>query len=176
MQFQNILEFYLPIFWNLLGEFPCNCHQPYRIEYHSHLTLQTRRAEEMIQKFIVGVISGTIIGVFITSIFVPPETSTGELFLTKITTTSTTTGLLCSIYAHLSKSKLQVFVMCILIGMLVFYIKYWLTVHDFNPGIMGTFTGAIIGAIFAIYRELKHSYRVHKRLKTLRKKGFSDYN
>ena len=130
----------------------------------------------MIQKLIIGVISGTVIGVFITSIFVLPETSIGELFLTKITTTSVVTGFLCSIYAHLSKSKLQVFVMCILIGMLVFYIKYWLTGHDFDPGIMGTFTGAVIGAIFAVHRELKHSYRVHKRLKILRKKGFNNYN
>ena len=128
----------------------------------------------MIQKLIVGVISGTVVGVFITSIFVPPETSIGELFLTKITTTSIATGLLCSIYAHLSKSNLQVFVMCILIGLLVFYIKYWLTGHDFDPGIMGTFTGAIIGAIFAIYRELKRSYRIHKRLRIRRKRGFSD--
>ena len=130
----------------------------------------------MIQKIIIGVISGTVIGIFITSIFVPSETSFRELFLTKITATSVITGFLCSIYAHLSKSKLQVFVMTILIGMLVFYIKYWLTGHDFDPGIMGTFTGAVIGAIFAVHRELKHSYRVHKRLKILRKKGFSNYN
>jgi uncharacterized membrane protein YjjP (DUF1212 family) len=85
------------------------------------------------------------------------------------------TGLLCGIYAYLSKSKLQVFLISILIGVLVFYIKYWITGHDFDPGIMGAFTGALLGGVFAVVRKLTHSFKVYKRLETLRKKGFNNY-
>ena len=130
----------------------------------------------MIQKISIGVIAGAVIGIFMTSFFLPPETPLKELFLTKITATSMVTGFFCAIYAHLSRSKLQIFIMCILIGILVFFIKYWVTGHHFDPGIMGAFTGALMGGTFAVVRKLTHSFKVYKRLETLRKKGFNNYS
>jgi hypothetical protein len=47
----------------------------------------------------------------------------------KITATSIIVGMLTSIYGHLSKSRLQVFIISILIGVIVFYVKYWITGH-----------------------------------------------
>jgi len=129
----------------------------------------------MIQKVFIGILAGAVIGLFMTSFFLGPGTPIKELFLTKITATSMITGLLCAIYAYFSRSKLQVFLISILIGILVFYIKYWITGHHFDPGIMGAFTGALLGGVFAIVRKLTHSLKVYKRLETLRKKGFNNY-
>ncbi|MFD2568504.1 hypothetical protein [Pseudotenacibaculum haliotis] len=129
----------------------------------------------MIQKITIGVIVGAIIGLFMTSFFLPQETPIKELFLTKITATSMVTGLFCSIYAYFSKSKLQIFIMSIVIGIAIFYIKYWVTGHHFDPGIMGAFTGALIGGTFAVIRKLTHSFKVYRRLETLRKRGFNNY-
>lgn len=128
----------------------------------------------MIQKLIIGIITGTVIGIFITAFFLP-EAGIQELFYTKITATSMVTGFFCAIYAYLSKSKLQVFMISIVIGILVFYIKYWITGHHFDPGIMGAFTGALIGGTFAVIRKFTHSYKVYRRLESLRKKGFNNY-
>jgi len=129
----------------------------------------------MIQKIGIGVIAGALIGLFMTSFFLPPETSWADLFLTKITATAMVTGLLCAIYAHFSKSKFQVFIISILIGIIVFFVKYWVTGHHFDPGIMGAFTGALVGGAFAVVRKLTHSLKVYRRLETLRKKGFNNY-
>jgi peptidoglycan/LPS O-acetylase OafA/YrhL len=129
----------------------------------------------MIQKIIIGVVAGAIIGLFMTSFFLPQDATFKELFLTKITATSMITGFLCAIYAHLSKSKLQIFIISILIGIIVFFVKYWVTGHHFDPGIMGAFTGALIGGTFAVVRKLTHSLKVYRRLETLRKKGFNNY-
>ena len=130
----------------------------------------------MIQKLVIGVFTGTVIGLFMTSFFLGAGTPLQELFLTKITATSMVTGFFCAIYAHFSKSKFQVFLISILIGILVFFVKYWITGHHFDPGIMGAFTGALIGGVFAVVRKLTHSLRVYKRLETLRKKGFNNYS
>jgi membrane associated rhomboid family serine protease len=129
----------------------------------------------MIQKIGIGVLAGAVIGLFMTSFFLPAETPIKELFLTKITATSMVTGLLCAVYAHFSRSKFQVFIISILIGILVFYVKYWITGHHFDPGIMGAFTGALVGGTFAVVRKLAHSLKVYRRLETLRKKGFNNY-
>ncbi len=129
----------------------------------------------MIQKIGIGVLAGAVIGLFMTSFFLPPETPLQELFFTKITATSMVTGFLCAIYAHFSKSKFQVFIISILIGIIVFFVKYWITGHHFDPGIMGAFTGALVGGTFAVVRKLTHSLKVYRRLETLRKKGFNNY-
>ncbi|QNM84675.1 hypothetical protein H9W90_10750 [Polaribacter pectinis] len=126
----------------------------------------------MIQKIIIGILAGTLIGMFITSIFMLDETNIVELFLTKITATSIICGIFCGVYAHFSKSKLQVFLISILIGEIVFYSKYLITGHDFDPITMGAFTGAMLGGTFAIIRKLKQSLKVYKRLQKLRKRGF----
>ncbi len=129
----------------------------------------------MIQKLGIGILTGAIIGLFITSFFLGPETPIKELFWTKITATSMITGLFCGIYGYFSRSKFQVFIISILIGITVFYAKYWITGHHFDPGIMGAFTGALIGGVLAVVRKLTHSYRVYQRLETLKKKGFNNY-
>ncbi len=129
----------------------------------------------MIQKIFIGIIAGFVIGLFMTSFFLPASTPIKELVLTKITATSMITGFVCSIYAYFSKSKLQVFLMCIVFGILIFFVKYWITGHHFDPGIMGAFTGALLGGTFAVVRKFTHSFRVYKRLDALRKKGFNNY-
>ena len=116
----------------------------------------------MLKKIAIGLFSSTIIGMLMTSIFLPVGTPLFEIFWTKITATSIIVGLLTSIYGHFSKSKLQVFVISIFIGMIVFNIKYWITGHHFDPTIMGAFTGAILGVIYAIVRKSTHSLKLHR--------------
>ena len=129
----------------------------------------------MIQKTIIGILAGIFIGVFVTSFFLPFGITLKELFLTKITATSIVTGVFCSIYAHLSKSKLQVFLISIIIGIAVFYIKYLITGHHFDPVTMGAFVGALIGGVFAVVTKVSDSLKVYNRLKRLRRKGFNNY-
>jgi len=129
----------------------------------------------MLKKIAIGLFSSMIIGMLMTSIFLPVGTPLFEIFWTKITATSIIVGLLTSIYGHFSKSKLQVFVISIFIGMIVFNIKYWITGHHFDPTIMGAFTGAILGVIYAIVRKSTHSLKLHRKLKILREKGFNYY-
>jgi uncharacterized membrane protein YjjP (DUF1212 family) len=100
------------------------------------------------------------------------ESNIVKLFLTKITATSMITGVFCGVYAHFSRSKLQIFLISILIGIVVFYLKYLITGHDFDPITMGAFAGAMIGGIFTVIRKLEQSLKIHKRLKVLRERGF----
>ncbi|PWG06174.1 hypothetical protein [Polaribacter aquimarinus] len=123
----------------------------------------------MIQKIFIGILFGTLIGMFITSLFLFHQTNIIDLFLTKITATSIVTGVFCGIYAHLSKSKLQVFLISIIIGSIVFYTKYLITGHHFDPLTMGIFVGAMLGGTFAIIKKVQSRYRTYKRFKRLRK-------
>ena len=129
----------------------------------------------MIKKIATGIFAGTFLGIFVTSIFEPNDTVV-ELFLTKITASSMITGLFCGIYAYFSKSKLQIFLISILIGTLVFYLKYILTGHDYDPITMGVFVGAMLGGFFAALNKITRSLKASKRLKRLRRKGFSNYH
>lgn len=130
----------------------------------------------MIGKIIVGLIIGALVGVFITLFFLPTEAPTFmQLFWTKITAASIVTGFFCGIYAHLSKSKLQIFLVSILIGAAVFGIKYLITGHNYDPLTMGAFTGALVGAVFAIIRQISFSIRIMKQLENRRKSGFTYY-
>lgn len=130
----------------------------------------------MIQKITIGIVVGALVGMFTTSFFLPVDTPLKEIFLTKITATAIITGILTGIYAHLSKSKLQVFLISIVIGMLVFFIKYLITGHHFDPLTMGAFVGALLGGAFAIYRKLNHSIKLYRRLERLRRRGFNNYS
>jgi len=129
----------------------------------------------MIQKVLIGIILGTLIGLFTTSFFLPKGTPIVEIFWTKITATSIITGLLCGIYAHLSKSKLQIFLVSILIGMAVFFLKYLITGHNFDPLTMGAFTGALLGGIMAVIKKINTSLKIMRRLKRHRESGFNKY-
>ena len=129
----------------------------------------------MIRKIIIGILSGVLIGLFITSIFSSKETTILELFLTKITLTSIITGAFCGMYYHISKSKLKVFLVSIFIGIITFYAKYLITGHHFDPITMGAFVGAMLGGTFAIVRKVTHSIKVYNRLQRHQKKGFNNY-
>lgn len=129
----------------------------------------------MIQKITTGILVGAFIGLFTTSFFLPVDSSFKELFLTKITATSIITGFFVGVYAHLSRSKFQVFLVSIAIGMLVFYAKYLITNHHFDLLTMGAFTGALLGGSFVFIRKIKGSIRKYKRLEKLRKRGFNNY-
>lgn len=126
----------------------------------------------MIKKVLIGIISGLLLGMFITSIFILDEINITELILTKITATSIITGLVCGIYAHLSKSKLKVFIVSIFIGIVIFYTKYLITGHNFDPITMGAFVGAMLGGIFAFIRKATHSINRYNRLQRHKQKGF----
>lgn len=129
----------------------------------------------MLKKALLGMFIGALIGVFTTSFFVSSGTPINELFLTKITATSIITGLCSGMYAYFSKSKLQIFLVSILIGMLVFYAKYLITGHNFDPLTMGAFTGALSGGIFSTIRKIEVSLTVMRRLKRHREAGFNKY-
>jgi hypothetical protein len=129
----------------------------------------------MIKKIFVGIIIGCIIGLFTTSFFLPSGTALIEIFSTKITATSMVTGLFCGIYAYLSKSKLQIFLVSILIGMIVFFLKYLITGHNFDPLTMGAFTGALLGGTLSFIRKIESSLKILKRLKRRRDNGFNDF-
>ncbi|MFK8061048.1 MAG: hypothetical protein AB8B78_13280 [Polaribacter sp.] len=123
----------------------------------------------MIQKISIGILSGSVIGVFITSFFMFNKPEFLDLFLSKITATSIITGVFCGLYAHLSKSKLQVFLISIIIGAIVFYVKYLITGHHFDPVTMGVFVGAMLGLVFAIIRKttsLIKTFRSQEKLRT----------
>ncbi len=129
----------------------------------------------MIQKILIGIIIGCIIGLFTTSFFLPSDTELTEIFWTKITATSIVTGFFCGIYAHLSKSKLQIFLVSILIGMMVFFLKYLITGHNFDPLTMGAFTGALLGGILSVLRKVETTIKIMRRLKRRRENGFNNY-
>ncbi len=130
----------------------------------------------MVRKILIGILAGFLIGVFTTSFFLPVTTPFTELVLTKITAASIITGVLTGIYASFSKSKLQVFLISIAIGITVFYAKYLITGHHFDPVTMGAFTGALLGGVFAIVRKITHSVKLYKRLNRLRQRGFKSYS
>ena len=113
----------------------------------------------MIKKIAVGMFSGTIIGMLITSFFLSSIPSIFDMLWSKITATSIMVGMLTSIYNHLSKSRLQVFIISIFIGVIVFYVKYWITDHYFDPAIMGAFTGALLGVIYAIGEKINSFFK-----------------
>lgn len=129
----------------------------------------------MILKIFTGIITGCIVGLFITSFFLQSDTPLIEIFWTKITASSIVTGVLCGAYAHFSKSKLQIFIISILLGMLTFYVKFLITGHDFDPLTMGAFAGAMLGGAFAIFTKINHSIKVMRRLERQRKAGFNRY-
>ncbi|MDX6748027.1 hypothetical protein SHK09_14615 [Polaribacter sp. PL03] len=130
----------------------------------------------MIKKILTGIVSGSFVGVFVTAIILPDTSNLLELFLTKITATSIITGILCGIYSHFSKSKLQVFFVSILIGIIIFFLKHIIIGHDLDAITMGAFVGAMLGGVLAVTKKLTHSFNVYKKLRRRRRKGFGTYS
>lgn len=127
------------------------------------------------QKITIGLLAGIFIGIFIASFFLPEKAPIQELFLTKITAASIITAFLTSIYGHLSKSKMQVFIISTLIGVVVFYIKYLISGEEYDSLIitLGALVGALLGVIHALNRIITYSLRSYRR--RLRKEGFRNY-
>jgi len=99
------------------------------------------------KKISIGLIAGAIIGILISYYFVNSFTF-DKIIYTKITLSSIITGIVCGTYANLSSNPFNLFIGCLVIGALVFYMKYLITGHDFDPINMGTLTGAILGFVF----------------------------
>lgn len=122
----------------------------------------------MVQKISIGILTGILVGMFITSMFLFENVKIVDLILTKITAASIISGVFCGFFAHYSKSKLQIFVVSIIIGAIIFYIKYLITGHNFDPITMGIFVGAMLGGTFAVVKRITTYMATYKRLKRLR--------
>lgn len=129
----------------------------------------------MLQKNFIGIFFGAVVGMAITSMFINEPRTINDLFLTKITATSIVTGLVCSIISWKIKSKLNTFFTCTLAGPVVYYIKYLITGHDFDPITMGLFVGSILGGVFVLFTKITVSIKKYRRLKKLRRRGFKIY-
>lgn len=129
----------------------------------------------MLQKNFIGIFFGAVVGMVITSMFINEPRTINALFLTKITATSIVTGLICGLISWKIKSKLNTFFTCTLVGPVVFYIKYLITGHDFDPITMGLFVGAILGGVFVLFTKVTVSIKKYRRLKKLRRRGFKIY-
>ncbi|WP_139958613.1 hypothetical protein [Flavicella sediminum] len=110
------------------------------------------------KKISVGLLAGAIIGILISSYFVN-EFTFDKVIYTKITLSSIITGIICGTYAIFSKKEFNLFLGCLIIGASVFYIKFLITGHDFDPINMGTLTGAILGFIFYAIHKFTHKDR-----------------
>ena len=114
-------------------------------------------------KILIGIIVGMLVGILISSYFVNDYTF-DKIVYTKITLSAIISGVLSGIYAHKSMKELNVFLVSILIGVVVFYIKYLITGHDFDPINMGGLTGAVIGFVFFAMHRLSLKKRKNYRL------------
>lgn len=115
------------------------------------------------KKIGIGLLAGAIIGILISAYFVNAYTF-DKVIYTKITLSASVTGILCGVYANISKREFNLFIGCLIIGAVVFYLKYIITGHDFDPINMGTLTGAILGFVFYAFKKIvekpKNNYRI----------------
>lgn len=114
-------------------------------------------------KIVIGFVVGILVGILISSYFVNDYTF-DKIVYTKITLSAIISGVLSGMYAQKSSKELNVFLVCILIGVFVFYIKYLITGHDFDPVNMGGLTGAVIGFVFFAIQRLSLKKRKNYRL------------
>jgi hypothetical protein len=115
------------------------------------------------KKISIGLIAGAILGILISSYFVNDYTF-GKIIYTKITLSATITGIICGLYSNASITAFNLFIGCLFIGAAVFYIKFLITGHDYDPINMGTLTGAFLGFLFYIMRKLDGTHRNEYRI------------
>ena len=115
------------------------------------------------KKVSIGLIAGLIIGVLISSYFVNDYTF-DKIIYTKITLSSMITGISCGFYAKYSSNEFNLFIGCLVIGAVVFYLKFLITGHDFDPINMGTLTGAVLGFLFYAIQKLTSKKRKQYRI------------
>lgn len=114
------------------------------------------------KKISIGIIAGTILGILISNYFVN-EFTYEKVVYTKITLSAILTGLFSGAYATFVKRAFNLFIGCVIIGITVFYVKYLITGHHFDPVNMGTFTGALIGFLFYAMKKLEDNPRINYR-------------
>ena len=105
------------------------------------------------KKIGIGLVAGAILGILISSYFVNDYTF-DKIIYTKITLSASITGIICGFYANIARKDFNLFIGCLFVGAAVFYIKYLITGHDFDPINMGTLTGAVLGFLFYAIRKL----------------------
>lgn len=110
----------------------------------------------------IGIVVGFLLGILISAQFVNDYTFE-KIIYTKITLSSLITGALCGAFSLLHFKAFQIFIGCIVIGVIVFIVKYLITGHNFNPLLMGSFTGTILGAIFYVLKKIYTRKRVYYR-------------
>mgnify|MGYP001365701218 CR=1 FL=1 len=110
------------------------------------------------KKISIGLIAGAILGMIISAYFVNDYTF-GKIIYTKITLSSIITGVICGFYSNMPVTAFKLFIGCLFIGAAVFYIKYLITGHDYDPINMGTLTGAVLGFLFYAMRTLDGNHR-----------------
>lgn len=115
------------------------------------------------KKISIGIFLGLLLGSLISSYFVNDYTFE-KIIYTKITLSSLITGLLCGMYAAIDVKPFNLFIGCLFIGAIVFYAKFLITGHHYDPINMGTFTGAIIGFIFYAIKKIGLHKRPHYRM------------
>lgn len=106
------------------------------------------------KKISIGIIIGALLGMLISSYFVNDYTFEKVIY-TKITLSTLLVGLFCGSFANLHLKPFNLFMGCLVIGIVVFYAKFLITGHHFDPVNMGTFTGAMIGSIFYVMEKIK---------------------
>jgi hypothetical protein len=99
------------------------------------------------KKISLGIIVGAMLGIFISSYFVN-DYSFEKIIYTKITLSALLTGLFSGGYANFHPKPFNLFIGCLFIGAVIFYVKFLITGHNFDPINMGTFTGALLGFLF----------------------------
>ena len=115
------------------------------------------------KKIGIGLIAGAILGILISNYFVNEFTYEKAIY-TKITLSAIITGILCGAYSNIVKHAFNLFIGCLLIGAAVFYVKYLITGHHFDPINMGTFSGAILGFLFYAMKKIDDNPRPNYRL------------
>lgn len=115
------------------------------------------------KKISIGLILGAILGIVISAYFVN-EYTFDKVIWTKITLSASITGIFCGVYSNITNNPFNLFIGCLFIGAIVFYVKYLITGHDFDPINMGTLTGSILGFIFYAMRKLDGSNRNEYRI------------
>ena len=111
----------------------------------------------------IGIFAGVLLGILISSYFVH-DFSFEKVIYTKITLSTLITGIICGTYANFHIKPFVLFIGCLFIGVVVFYAKFLLTGHHFDPINMGVFTGAIIGSIFYAIKRIAINKRPNYRL------------
>jgi len=117
------------------------------------------------RKLLTGLLVGISLGVFSASFFTE-NFDFWTALTSKFTIASSITGVCCAILANILKWDIGIVLGSVLLGIVVFYLKYKITGHHHDPIMMGSFNGVVFGSIFSLILILR-------RRRLLRKKSAS---